>query len=385
MFTESYQKTINVHTGLSPASQARKMINMPDAIDNRDDISISCYENEIPVFVESDLVRLYNNFFSSLPHMARHKKFKNSSTYVERMEDRVTTLFIFQLENNVVTVLNEVIAISDPEIDRFSHYIFHRFGQVTVINFGAVQATVNKLSLPFRQFNCLEDIVVDLPDTSEKYLASLGKNLRRNLRRFYRKIEQDHPSFSFQMFSDDDVTEHEIRNVVALNRARMINKNKSPSIDDEGIAIMTEHTKRSGLVCVVTIDNKICAGAITFRTGTNFFLTVIAHDPQFDAYGLGTICCSHMISECIKRGGKEFHFLWGRYDYKIALNGVQRDLNQIVIFRSNFQSLVHIGLVLSMWWREKRRLSVLYLQRVMKTDTVKAQFLTRLMRLIRRR
>jgi hypothetical protein len=78
---------------------------------------------------------------------------------------------------------------------------------------------------------------------------------------------------------------------------------------------------------------------MSFRAGDNYFLNVLAHDPAFDEYWLGILCCYMTICECIARGGEEFHFLWGRYDYKFTLLAVTRDLERLVIYRSRSKML----------------------------------------------
>jgi hypothetical protein len=49
------------------------------------------------------------------------------------------------------------------------------------------------------------------------------------------------------------------------------------------------------------------------------------------------------ICESITRGGKEFHFLWGRYDYKFMLGAVQRDLDNVVVYRNHVQLMRNAG------------------------------------------
>jgi len=66
---------------------------------------------------------------------------------------------------------------------------------------------------------------------------------------------------------------------------------------------------------------------------------VIAHDSRFNAYGLGLLCCYLAICECIARGGKEFHFMWGREEYKYRLLGKHRDFDSLAIYRSRLAML----------------------------------------------
>ena len=348
------------------------------------DMAISCYENEIPDFVESELERIYGNFYSSLVHLKVDGKLHEASTYIERIENSIVSLILFRREKNVVIVLNEVIAFSDQAIERFSQYIFHRFKDATVIQFRAIQTALKRFSYKFQRLNYLEDIVIDLPDSTENYLASLGKNLRRNLRRCQKKIERDFPSFSYAMSATDAINDQDIRDIVALNQARMLGKNKISAIDDDETARLIEGTKERGLVCAVTIDGQISAGAICFRTGDNYFLTVIAHDPKFDPYSLGMLCCALIICECIEQGGKEFHFLWGRYDYKYALTGVQRDLYLVAIYRSIPHFFANSRMAVRIWKNEKLRQLTLGLQRMKKQDDALSRFSVGLFEKIRR-
>src|SRR3569832_1471817 len=72
--------------------------------------------------------------------------------------------------------------------------------------------------------------------------------------------------------------------------------------------------------------------------------SVVAHDPAYDEFWLGILCCYSTICECIAQHAKEFHFLWGRYEYKFTLLAVQRDLDMLVLYRSPLQVLLHAGI-----------------------------------------
>src|SRR5690606_33235244 len=113
------------------------------------------------------------------------------------------------------------------------------------------------------------------------------------------------------------------------------------AIDDTEAANIIAFAKRCGLVGVVRIEGRICAGAICYRIGNHYHLRVIGHDPQYNAYGLGMWCCYRTICECIVRGGTQFHFMWGQEEYKYRLLGVQCELAHVVVYRSRARMLVH--------------------------------------------
>jgi hypothetical protein len=54
---------------------------------------------------------------------------------------------------------------------------------------------------------------------------------------------------------------------------------------------------------------------------------VIAHEPAFNDYSSGILCYYHTICEGIVRGGKRFHLLSGRYEYKYRLLGATVEID----------------------------------------------------------
>lgn len=337
-----------------------------DEVVDSEAVNISIFENEVPSFVEQELDRLYGNLYSSLAQFRVNGTLGNASTYVVRKGGKVVQILLFQIEGGRIEVLNEVIAVGAEQIRQFAATIFSRFRAAKLISFQSIQTDLQHLPFPYQRINCLEDIVITLPATSERYFADLGKSTRRNIKRYTSKLQADFPGLDFRMHVQTDASEQMIRDIVELNKARMKSKNKVSALDEQEVDKMIRLVRACGLVCVATLDGKICAGAISFRVGQNFFLNVLAHDPAFDHYWLGILCCYHTIGESIARHGKEFHFLWGRYDYKYALLGVRRDLDLVVVYRSPLQILLNINLAaksaikgrvrqLTLWLQEEKR------------------------------
>lgn len=370
--------------GLAFSTSLSVRSEVEEKIEDANDTRIICYENTVPKFVEAELVRIYGNFFSSLSHLKFRQNFEHTSTYVDRLEGRVISLFLFQREQSVVTVLNEVIAISNSAMERFSQFIFQRFHEVAVIKFRAIGTDADRLAFPFQRYNYLEDIVINLPQSTQEYFSILSKSSSRNLRRCQRKLQKEHPSFAFRIYADSAVRESDVREVIALNRARMIGKKKLPAIDEKMAERLVTQARENGLLCIASVDNKICAGALCVRTGTNYFMTLIAHDNAYDAYSLGKLCCTQMICECIGRGANEFHFLWGRYVYKFSLAGVQRDLYEVAIYRSKLDILLHLRLALAFWIHAKSRQAILSLQGIKRNHAGLVQLAMRFVYAIRR-
>jgi CelD/BcsL family acetyltransferase involved in cellulose biosynthesis len=140
---------------------------------------------------------------------------------------------------------------------------------------------------------------------------------------------------------DGDIDEQHVRDIIALNRARMAAKNKSSDMDAAEAARLLRLVRQGGLVSVMLLDGRVAAGTVCSRVGANYFMHVNAHDPAYDDARLGKLCCFMTICDCIGRGGKEFHFMWGRFEYKYQFLGVQQDFNELIVYRSYARMLRH--------------------------------------------
>jgi CelD/BcsL family acetyltransferase involved in cellulose biosynthesis len=296
----------------------------------------------VPAFVEAEMDALYGNIFSSMTQFRiSGLQDGEASTYVARNRRGVLALFLFRHDKRKLKVINECIRLDSAELRRFVDYIFKRFRDVTTICFNAVETERPALPYPCQHYNQLEDIAMALPATPEEYLASLGKNTRRNVRRYGDRLRSSFPSVEFTVYEREAVDEQTIRHIIDFNHARMTGKNKRSNLDEHSVRRITALAQACGLVGVLRIDGRICAGAISYRTGSNYFLDVLAHDPAYDEYWAGILCCYWTICECIKRGGTEFHFLWGRYDYKFTLGATIRNLDGITVYRSHAHMLLN--------------------------------------------
>lgn len=309
---------------------------------NPEGISVSLHQNSVPGFVDQALNQLYQRMHSSFSYHSIYGNItSDTSTYVARRNGEITAILLFSIQNETVRVLNEQLSLDAEEIERFCDCIFEKYKSVQQVSFPAIENRIRNLSFPWQQSFCTQDIVLSLPATVDAYLNSLGKSTRSYIKRYLNKLKRSFPSMSCETYCTGEVDEQHIRDIVSLNRARMASRNQSSSIDELETERIIKLVKLCGMVTVVTIDGRVCAGAINYRFGENYFLNVIAHDPQYDEYGLGTLCCYFAICECIARRGREYHFLWGRYEYKYRLLGVQRDLSCLTIYRSRIRMLVN--------------------------------------------
>lgn len=304
------------------------------------DIAIFCHAGPIPPWIDAEMRRLYGNIHSTLAHLSIYGGLQEAShTYVACRNNRVIAAFLFRHKGDAVQVINEGMAIDEADIERFAAYVFATWPKVATILFHAVQADFVRLAFPYQHYTCTANIVLPLPDSKQTYLAGLGKNMRRNLRRYMDKLKRDHPSFHFSLHERELVQERHVRDIIALNRARIAGKNRDYAMEAEEDKVLAL-AKATGLVGVVTIDGQVAAGAVGYLVGDNYFFKVIAHDPKYNEYSAGILCCYLMICACIERGCKEYNFMWNEYEYKFALGAHSRGLKHVAVYRSRWQLLM---------------------------------------------
>lgn len=315
-------------------------------------IDVSTYTDAVPQFVHEPLDRLYRHLHSSLAyHSVYGNLAQGTHTCVLRRGDEIIAVVLFRFDGRRVYVINEQCTFPPEAIDVFARHIFTRFSSTCVISFPVLESMPAALRYPFVGAKCTQDIVLTLPESEDQYLARLGKSTRTYIKRYFNKLKRCFPTVSWKTCDGSAASESDVRAIIELNRARMAGKYKDSYIDDAEADRIMQMVRRCGLVTVVTIDGKVCAGTINYRVADNYFLQVIAHAPEYDEYGLGTLCCYLTICECIARKGAEYHFLWGRYEYKYRLLGVQRDMSHMLVYRSRFHVLINGPAAVRHLWR----------------------------------
>jgi|GEM_PF-431507 len=350
-----------------------------------EDTSFSLLENEIPAFAEAELERLYGSIYASMKQWRASGALDESiDTYVEYRGGKIKNLYLFHRENGEARVLNEGIVVGDEDVQRFARHLFERYSDIDIITFHAVQSTIRQPGYVHHGYHCLEDIVLTMPTTGDAYLASLGSATRSYIKRYLNKLKRSFPSFKHEVILNEEISEKDIGDLVAFNKARMEGKGKVQGIDTQELRRIILLAKECGMLSLFRIDGRICAGTINFRAGDNYFLEVIAHDPAYNEYRLGTLCCYLTICECIARAGKEYHFLWGPHDYKFRLLGVQRELDHLTIYRSRRHVLLHPRMAWRNWQLACKRQSRLRLQALLQRDDIRGRALNRLVGWLRR-
>jgi hypothetical protein len=290
--------------------------------------------NEVPSFVRDELHRLYAHIHASLPFIQIFRSPNQINTYVARRGATPIAILLFRLGRRSIVVLNQMIRLDSTELQRFAACAFEHFPSVGVISFKSVQTDLLDFPHPAQRGHANEDIVITLPSTAYDYTASLGKSTRKNLKRYRARLERKFSSVRFLTYEKRDIDEQTIRDLIKLNELRITTKKINFGIDSDYTRGLVELARVYGVLNVIWIDGRLCAGVISCRIGKSQYAEVVAHDEMYNDYSPGMLCYYWAICESITKGVRTFHMGSGRSDYKVRLLGVQQNMEQVEIYHS---------------------------------------------------
>jgi hypothetical protein len=370
--------------GVSSSTPARYASRTQPPLPGSAKETISLFEESLPPHVEAEMATLYPNFFSSPLKFHAYAQLDRASTYVVRVNDRAIAIFVFRIIRNKIHVLNEQIAISQREITRFAHYAFNRYPSVSAICFKTVDTQLKRFPFPFQRTYFTNDVVLPLPDSIGEYLNRLGKSTRENIKRYLKLLKRDFPAYEFQVQDRNEGGDELFHTIVGYNRARMTGKNKVSGITGAEADRLQSLVGKCGMICAISINGRVCAGTICYQFGDNYFMRVIAHDSYYNGYRLGLLCCYLTIGECILRGGKNFHFLWGREEYKYRFLGQHRDFDTLTIYRSRFRYIANIAPIIKTAARARITQAKLWLMDPANKESMLSIYAHRMMAFLKR-
>ncbi|MCC2973790.1 GNAT family N-acetyltransferase [Massilia sp. IC2-476] len=303
------------------------------------DGGIRCYRDTVPPFVEEALADLYDTLHASLPFFRVYRSLDAVSCYIAERDGRPSTILLFRCEGRRIEVLNEMIAIDQPELRRFARYVFHSYPEVDLIGFKALKTTTPGLGYPVQQHNAKDTYVIALPDTPNAYLASLGKSTRANIRQQTNLVNRSFPSFCTRFYTGHEIEEAHVRAILGFSEEKIKAGGATIAHDLERIMALA---RACGYVVVLFIDGQVCAGSVNYWVGSSVFGDVTGYDRRYEKFSLGKLCVFQTICESIARGAKRFYLGGGEFDFKGRLNGVALEMDEVRIYRSRWRMLVNL-------------------------------------------
>ena len=291
------------------------------------------YSNCIPPFVERGLEALYGSLYASLPQL-QSDNLAHVHTYAAWRDGELSALLLYCFDGTRLRVINEGMRIPSEELDRFADTLFMHYPRISVISLHAQSISEKAPQRPCARMAVTEDIVIDLPDNEQSYLAQLGKSSRKSLKQHLSRSQHELPDFHHCVLVGEKISETIVDQIIAFNQARMAQKQRRSAIDEKARTHLIRLLRARGWVGVVSTQHRICGGTLACRFGDAVYSIVNAHDPQYDGYSMGNLSRHFLINASIRAGARRFHMLGGQLSTKRNALGRRHKLYEIRLYRS---------------------------------------------------
>lgn len=292
------------------------------------------YPDKIPGFAEQAMERLYGSLYACLPQL-RLSTLDGVHTYAAWHDGSLRALFLYRLRGPVLRVVNEGMAIEPATASRFAQRMFEQYPEVRRVHFRAVQLPPQPWPTLAARFTLTEDMVISLPPTQEAYVAALGKATRKSLRLGMARAR----GLSHRLVAGSAIEPALVEAIVGFNRARMQKKQRESALNGAAVTGLMALMHARGLAGFVMLDGRLCAGTLACRLGDDVYSLVNAHDPAFDALGMGRISRHLLILAAIRHGVRRFHLLGGHLAGKQAALAQRVPLEDLLLYRSRLAFL----------------------------------------------
>jgi CelD/BcsL family acetyltransferase involved in cellulose biosynthesis len=172
--------------------------------------------------------------------------------------------------------------------------------------------------------------VTSLPESPAAWQRALPSGLRRNLRRYRDRLQDDVDARFETIEHDEGPVPAAINALISLHTKRWRARGLPGVLDDErvrrfhmaaGPALM-----RSGVLRLHVLRGRsdVIGVQYVLVRGPRAYSYLAGFDPEWDSYSPGTLLMAHAIEHAITGGCTEFDFLRGREPYKYQWGAADR-------------------------------------------------------------
>lgn len=178
---------------------------------------------------------------------------------------------------------------------------------------------------------------LELPDSWDRYLATLSANRRQIVRRKERSLGRDHDVVLVDY--DQSTLADGWAHLLALHDRRW---NGEGAFQDPRTAALQRQfaaaMARQGRLWLSTldVDGRPAAAWYGFASGDTVYFYQGGRDPRWQRESVGLVLMGQMIRRAIERGYRTFNFLRGDDEYKYAWAPSRRMTEELVVFRAGW-------------------------------------------------
>jgi CelD/BcsL family acetyltransferase involved in cellulose biosynthesis len=165
---------------------------------------------------------------------------------------------------------------------------------------------------------------ISLPPSYNLLMKGLSKNMRQNLNKYLRRIEERH-HVELEKYDEAGLSVGEAMEVfIRLNEARWASQGRLGSFESKEPAFSNFHMDIAkgfadkgwlGLY-FLTADGEPISVQYTFEYGQKMYYYLAGFNPQYATYSVGNLIIMFLLEKCIEKGLKEYDLMRGNEPYK---------------------------------------------------------------------
>jgi CelD/BcsL family acetyltransferase involved in cellulose biosynthesis len=174
---------------------------------------------------------------------------------------------------------------------------------------------------------------IRLSDSRMDYINSLSRNVRKNLNKRMRRLN-DNYKVEFKTQDDFDSIRDAMELFFNLHGKRWKSKGHEGAFANEDnrafqISLAETFNEKGWLALYfLTVDDEPISAACTFDYNLKKYGYLTGFDPEFSQFGVGNLLKMHIIDECFRKRFREYDFGRGSESYKTEwATGVRKNLS----------------------------------------------------------
>jgi CelD/BcsL family acetyltransferase involved in cellulose biosynthesis len=187
-----------------------------------------------------------------------------------------------------------------------------------------------------------------LPDSYDKFFASLGHNLRHNIRKNQKALSTEF-KMEFVDCSTIDNCSFGMQSLFTLHQKRWINKGSSGFLASDALKgfhndVSLALAKKNQLnLLVLKLSEVPVAVSYGFKDDKKFYFYLQGIDPdeKYFKYAVGNQITAYTAAKCIEHSLSEFDFLTGGEEYKKRWGAKSRINLEVIITKNVLTDLRH--------------------------------------------
>jgi hypothetical protein len=292
------------------------------------------YENDFPINELPEHINILLNqsnlpWFNSLAFCTGHDANPANRVWLKIVENNIHKAIFYRLTKHFYLKTIEIVGFPDISTVDVEGLLKLHQAQLAVIN------RLEKAVKPDEEWHPkLKNVyrhsyitVVPLPSTKEEYLTQLGKNKRKQLPQWFRRMHRyfnDEIEICYD--TKGDIRLEDIIQIDYLNNERRSGKGKGVDTDAEIEARQKRLfpiAQAYGLLVTIRHKGKILGGNLNYIYGDTGYMSITGHNPELEELRVGNLAIWKTIEYLIDNGITACNFQWGRKQYKTQFLGVE--------------------------------------------------------------